>query len=151
MDMKSLFVDLVLNVITRVAVGSWELEVGQLNELVKESFLVGGAPNLGDFLPALRWVDLLGEEKRVMRLQGKRDRLLQELVDDRRRRGVAGQEGKKTLLDALLDLQKLDPEYYDDNFVKGLIVVHFHFSLIIWFYFLGLIFFFSKTSWFNVN
>lgn len=121
--MKSLFVDLVINVITRAVVGSWEMEVGQLKELVKESFLVGGAPNFCDFLPVLRWVDLLGEVKRVMRLQEKRDRLLQELVDDRRRRGVAGQDGKKTLLDALLDLQKLDPDCYDDNFVKGLIVV----------------------------
>lgn len=138
-NFKETFFELVLNVMLRLTMGrrpAGEEEAGRIREIVEETFTVAGVSNLGDFLPVVGWLDLLGMTKRVVRLGQKRDKLLQHLLDSRRRGddggadgGDAGPEGKKkSFLDTLLTLQQSDPESYGDNIIKGLIVVSSHYS-----------------------
>uniref|UniRef100_A0A453N824 Uncharacterized protein n=1 Tax=Aegilops tauschii subsp. strangulata TaxID=200361 RepID=A0A453N824_AEGTS len=103
-------------------------DVCRFQEFVEESYVVVGAPSVGDFFPALRWVDRLrGIDAAYARLQTKRDAFVAGLVDDhRRRRGNAGGDGDTTsVIDELLALQETDPEYYTDNVVKGIVLVMF--------------------------
>lgn len=135
-NLKETFFELVLNVMLRLTMGrrpAGEEEAGRIREIVEETFSVVGVSNLGDFLPVPAWLDLLGLKKGLVRLQQKRDKLLQHLLDSRRRGGDGGADDgkdgegkKKSFLDTLLILQQSDPEYYDDDIIKGLVVVSSH-------------------------
>uniref|UniRef100_A0A453N815 Cytochrome P450 n=1 Tax=Aegilops tauschii subsp. strangulata TaxID=200361 RepID=A0A453N815_AEGTS len=119
--------ELVLNVMMRAVTAHGHAgDVCRFQEFVEESYVVVGAPSVGDFFPALRWVDRLrGIDAAYARLQTKRDAFVAGLVDDhRRRRGNAGGDGDTTsVIDELLALQETDPEYYTDNVVKGIVLV----------------------------
>ncbi|EEE53501.1 hypothetical protein OsJ_36666 [Oryza sativa Japonica Group] len=86
-------------------------------------------PSVGDFFPALRWVDRLrGKVGSLKKLQARRDAMVTGLIDDHRqwRSGSAGDgdqdKEKKGVIDALLALQETDPDHYTDNVVKGIIL-----------------------------
>lgn len=105
-------------------------EVKQFQQIVEETFALSGASNLLDFLPVLNWVDFCGIRKRLERLQTKRDELLQNLIEERKKMRSTmccgdeeEEQGKKTLIDVLLSLQESDPEYYTDQIIKGILVV----------------------------
>lgn len=110
---------------------SEEEEEGQrFRGIVKETFDVTRVFNLVVFLPAVVWLDGLGQVKSLVRFHEKTDSFLQKLADYRRRGGscgahavVAVEEEKKLLIDTLLSLQQSDPDYYDDSTIKGLIMV----------------------------
>uniref|UniRef100_J3NEJ1 Uncharacterized protein n=1 Tax=Oryza brachyantha TaxID=4533 RepID=J3NEJ1_ORYBR len=94
-------------------------------EIIEESFRATGAPSLGDFFSALRWVDRLrGVVAALRRLQARRDAFVARLIDDHRRsRGAGdGDKEKKGIIDALLTLQETDPNHYTDNVVKGIVL-----------------------------
>ncbi|KAL5205677.1 hypothetical protein ABZP36_033886 [Zizania latifolia] len=119
--------ELVLNVmLSAVTARRHTADVRRFQEIVEETFTVSGAPSLGDFFPALRWVDRLrGVEAALQRLQARRDSFVAGLIDDHRRRRSAGDRDtdKKSVLDALLSLQETDPDHYTDNVVKGIVMV----------------------------
>ncbi|KAG8049093.1 hypothetical protein GUJ93_ZPchr0009g204 [Zizania palustris] len=119
--------ELVLNVMLRaVTARRHAADVRRFQEIVEETFTVSGAPSLGDFFPALRWVDRLrGVDAALQRLQARRDSFVAGLIDDHRRRRSAGDRDtdKKSVLDALLSLQETDPDHYTDNVVKGIVMV----------------------------
>lgn len=94
----------------------------QLLEVLKETFVPNMFMNMVDFLPILRWVGFQGAEKKMLRVQGKRDTFLQGIIDEGRRRGDSG-ESKKTIVEALLSLQEAEPEHYSDDIIKGIILV----------------------------
>ena len=130
-DMKSTFFDLTLNVMMRMIAGKryYGEKVGELEEarkfkkIVMESFELSGATNIGDFLPVFKWVGSRGLEKRLVVLQGKRDKFMQDLIEEhRRRRGDPAsdhEEKGKTMIDVLLSLQEAEPEYYTDEIIRG--------------------------------
>ncbi|PNT66898.1 hypothetical protein BRADI_3g18210v3 [Brachypodium distachyon] len=99
----------------------------RVQELVEESFAVVGAPSVGDFFPALRWVDRLrGIDAAHASLQSKRDAFVQGLLDDhRRRRNAIGDttDSKRSVIEELVALQEADPEHYTDTIVKGIVLV----------------------------
>ncbi|XP_050273172.1 cytochrome P450 81E8-like [Quercus robur] len=80
---------------------------------------------MGDFLPIIKWVGLSGLEKRLVILQGKRDKFMQDLIEElRRTRDSSDFEGKtKTMTDVLLSLQEAEPEYYTDEIIRGMMLV----------------------------
>ncbi|XBH77201.1 hypothetical protein VPH35_103710 [Triticum aestivum] len=102
-------------------------DLGRFQEFVEESFKVVGAPSIGDFFPALRWVDRLrGIDAAHARLQARRDAFVGGLVDDHTRRRSKAAGGHTTsVIDELLALQEADPEYYTDNVFKGIVLVLF--------------------------
>ncbi|TVU49432.1 hypothetical protein EJB05_00745, partial [Eragrostis curvula] len=127
--------ELVLNVMLRALTGE-PGRVGdarRFQEIVEQGFAVSGAPCLGDFFPALRWLDRLrGVDAAMARLQSRRDAFVGALVDDRRRRrrprrddnggGRDAKKEKEGAIDELLALQETDPEYYTDTVIKGIVL-----------------------------
>ncbi|KAM0001083.1 putative cytochrome P450 [Helianthus debilis subsp. tardiflorus] len=129
-NLSLLFSEMTMNMMMRMIsgkrfLGGIEGEEGKrFKEIVKESFSVSGASNLGDYLPVLNWFGVNGLEKKMIALQRKRDLFIQGLVDHLRK-GVMEQVGnddsskkKKTMIEVLLQLQEADPEYYTDKLIK---------------------------------
>ncbi|KAL5707175.1 hypothetical protein ACHQM5_025260 [Ranunculus cassubicifolius] len=135
-DMKALFFDFTLNIMMLMIDGKRyygddveNLEKGKEFQLiVKESILISGASNLGDFLPVMKWIDG-GFAKRLKSLKAKKDAYLQGLMDEKRKyRSEKGNDegGKKaSLIEVLLDLQEKEPDYYTDEMIRGFIWVLF--------------------------
>ncbi|GER34825.1 cytochrome P450 [Striga asiatica] len=133
-DVRTAVFEMVLNVMMRMIAGkrycddgSGDLsgEAKEFKEILREIFEVSGATNVGDFLPVLKWLGVNGLEKRLKKLQVRRDCFLQNLIDERRRKTkiVKGREKDLTLIDVLLAHQETDPEVYTDEYVKGTIQV----------------------------
>ncbi|KAM3254499.1 hypothetical protein ACQJBY_048169 [Aegilops geniculata] len=119
--------ELVLNVMLR-ALTARRLagDVRKIQEIVEETFAVSGTPSIGDFLPALRWLDRLrGVEAALVSLQTRRDAFVGALIDDHRRTSNAGGRDveKKGVIDVLMEHQAADPGYYTDTVVKGIVLV----------------------------
>ena len=72
-----------------------------------------------EFVPILRWMDYGGLEKKLKSLSRKMDEFLQALIDEQR----CKEEEGNTMIDHMLSLQKLQPDYYTDQIIKGLILV----------------------------
>jgi cytochrome P450 len=119
--------ELVLNVMLRAITARRHAgDVRRFQVIVEETFAVSGAPTVGDFFPALRWVDRLrGVEAALASLQTKRDAFVTGLIDEHRRMRNAGGRDveKKGVIDVLMEHQQTDPEYYTDTVVKGILLV----------------------------
>ncbi|XVF61272.1 hypothetical protein PTKIN_Ptkin08bG0117000 [Pterospermum kingtungense] len=123
-ELKSMFADLTFNNLMRMMAGKRyygedvtdDSEAKEFRELVAEVIENGGAGNPGDYLPILNWVG--NYEKKLLVLAKRMDRFLQGLIDERR-----NEKGGNTMIDHLLSLQESEPEYYNDQIIKGLIFV----------------------------
>ncbi|XP_012068267.2 cytochrome P450 81Q32 [Jatropha curcas] len=131
-DMKSMFFELSLNVMMRMIAGkryygdnTKELdEERRFKEIVTETFQLSGATNIGDFIPVLNWIGLNKIKKRLEALQRKRDRFMQDLIEEHKRQRCLDKEWKsKTMIDVLLRLQEDEPEYYTDEIIRGMMQV----------------------------
>ncbi|KAL6216647.1 hypothetical protein ACLB2K_009868 [Fragaria x ananassa] len=99
-------------------------EARRFREMIKELKQIHGSfSNLNDFFPVLQLVDFQGVEKRMMELMKKMDGFYQSLIDEQRRMRSDGacSEGKPTLIDIMLSLQQLHPEFYTDETMKAVI------------------------------
>lgn len=131
---KALF-ELMLNVMMRMIAGKRYYgdggaeveEARRFREMVFETFQLSQS-GLEDFLPVVRWVGL-GREKRMIKLHEKREKFMQDLIEEQERKikeeKEDGSEGKqkKTMIEVLLSLQKTDPDYYTDDIIKGMPLV----------------------------
>lgn len=142
-DMKSTFFEMTLNVLMRMIAGKRyygdngvadEVEARRFKEIVSETFVISGASNLGDFFPVMKLVEKRGIEKKMMALRKKRDQFVQELIDEHRRNindsdmtipESGGGSRRKSMIELLLSLQQTEPEYYNDEIIRGLILVRF--------------------------
>ncbi|CAN0905542.1 Cytochrome P450 81Q32 [Linum grandiflorum] len=131
-DMKSMFFELSLNVLIRMIAGKRyrgdsevELEEARrFKEIVRETFELSGATNIGDFVPMMSWFGLNNKMvKRLEVLQLKRDGFMQKLIEERRSMTSAAAEQSRTMTDVLLELQQGDPTYYTDDIIRGLMQV----------------------------
>lgn len=121
-NLKSLFFEFVYNV-AMVAIN------GKRGPAMDDMFGPSKILDLCEYFPLLRWIDLLGIQRKFKSLNRRRDSFLQSLIDEAR--GKIGSspsiEGKKSYLEALLSMQKAQPELYTDDILKGLILVSFFF------------------------
>lgn len=142
-EMKSVFFELTLNVMMRMIAGKRyygeneaELEEAtKFREVVTETFRLGDASNIVDFLPFVRFIGLDGVEKRLKAVQQKRDRFMQYLIEEHRRMRKeqtscdSSEDGERkktrTMIDVLLSLQETEPDYYKDEIIRGLMLVRF--------------------------
>ncbi|XP_042506701.1 cytochrome P450 81Q32-like [Macadamia integrifolia] len=137
-ELKSLFFQLTLNIMMGLVAGKRLFGDEEVDVELREKFLEPMKDRTNqtmfmsmlDFFPFLRWVGLVGEEKKMMRFHRKIDALFQGLIDKHRRRmsdtrKAMKVEAKETLVDALLCLQQAEPEYYTDDIIKGIIRVLF--------------------------
>ncbi|TQD99231.1 hypothetical protein C1H46_015145 [Malus baccata] len=133
LDMKSTFFELTLNVLMRMIAGKQyygeqteKSEEAQLfKEIVIETFELSGATNIGDFMPVLKHLGVTGLEKKLVLLQKRRDKFMQNLIEEHRKlqRGSVSEQRSKSMMDVLLDLQETEPEYYSDEIIRGMIQV----------------------------
>ncbi|XP_038901939.1 cytochrome P450 81Q32-like [Benincasa hispida] len=89
----------------------------KFRELVTQIMAHGGATNPGDFIPLWNWIDPTGFMKRVKKLAKTSDEFLQQLIDEIRNQN----DGGNTMIHHLLSLQNIEPQYYSDQTIKGLI------------------------------
>lgn len=99
----------------------------KLRRVIEEVCLLAGSSAMEDFLPFPKFVGFVtGLNRRMVRLEKEMDALFQSLVDERRRRRRRSDCGseeeekkKKPVIDVLLEMQEMEPEYYTDVFIKG--------------------------------
>ncbi|KAI0498028.1 hypothetical protein KFK09_021269 [Dendrobium nobile] len=124
---------LAMNVIMRMMFGKryygeedGDEEARRFKQIVGKVFSFANASNVGDFLPsAIGWLARLGVERKLAQIHRYMDRFLQDLLEERRRKTSLEEEGKttnKTMIDAILSVQKDQPEQYSDTFIKSLFV-----------------------------
>ncbi|EYU25486.1 hypothetical protein MIMGU_mgv11b022933mg, partial [Erythranthe guttata] len=97
----------------------------RFSKIVKETFELSGASNVGDFLPILRWIGVDKLEKRLKVLQEKRNSFMQDLINEHKKKTNNNNSdtiscNNKTLIDVLLSLQETDPQPYTDQIIRGL-------------------------------
>lgn len=134
-DLNYAFGVLVFNMVTRMASGkdciedeifATDLGRQRLKE-AKETLSPLAILNLCDYFPVLRLFGSRDLEKRLIRVQRKRDEFISSLIDEFRRNKAAPFDFKKgkTLVETLLSLQESEPEFYSDNVLKSIIQVMF--------------------------
>ncbi|KAK9066765.1 hypothetical protein SSX86_014088 [Deinandra increscens subsp. villosa] len=137
-NLTSVFHEMTLNLIMRMISGKRffgdedTTEEGSkvFQEIVKETFELSGASNLGDHLPVLRWLGVKGLEKKMIELQKKRDSFVQGLIDQLRNGGNQearnndndGKKKRNSMIEVLLQLKEDDPEYYTDELIRRLMM-----------------------------
>lgn len=92
-------------------------EAKRVRQLLDEAVSSAGVGHASDYVPFLRW--FTSYEKGVKKLAVRVDEFLQGLLDDK----LAQKEKGNTMIDHLLSLQEIEPDYYTDVTVKGLVVV----------------------------
>ncbi|XAR48395.1 Isoflavone 2'-hydroxylase [Bertholletia excelsa] len=133
-NMKEAFFELTLNNMMRMIAGKRyygdnveELEEARrFKEIVRETFRLSGATNVGDFVPVLKWIGVTGLDRRLRALQKKRDEFMQDLILEhriRRRSESSCGEESRTMVDVLLSLQEDEPDYYQDEIIRGMMQV----------------------------
>ncbi|PKU65917.1 Isoflavone 2'-hydroxylase [Dendrobium catenatum] len=141
-ELRSRLFGLAMNVMMKMMVGkryygeeSGDDEARRFRELVEESFTLAGASNVGDFLPSMvGWFTRRRVQSRMAHIHNYRDKFMQALVEERRRKinkeeqekeagefAEEDQRNHKTMIDAILSLQRTHPEQYDDSFIKSLV------------------------------
>lgn len=89
----------------------------RVRHLIDKVVAKAGAGNANDYIPILRWFTTF--EKQVKKLAGQVDEFLQSLVDEKR----DDKEKGNTMMDHLLSLQDVQPDYYTDVTLKGIMIV----------------------------
>lgn len=132
--MKTLLFELTLNVMMRTIAGKryYGESVAEVEEartfqdIVKETFRMGPASNISDFLPFMKLLGTSDYEKKLIELQRKRDDFMQYLIEEHRKNmGKIGEDKIKTMIEVLLKLQESEPDYYTDDMIRGLLLVLF--------------------------
>ncbi|GMN74377.1 hypothetical protein TIFTF001_053842, partial [Ficus carica] len=132
--MKMLLFELTLNVMMRTIAGKryYGESVAEVEEartfqdIVKETFRMGTASNISDFLPFMKLLGTSDYEKKLIELQRKRDDFMQYLIEEHRKNmGKIREDRMKTMSEVLLKLQESEPDYYTDDMIRGLLLVLF--------------------------
>lgn len=143
-NMKSLLFELTLNVMMRMIAGKRYygegeagLEARQFREIVTETFELSTVTNVGDFVPALNYFGISGLEKKLVKLKRKREKFMQDLIEQHRKARERSSSGEKnkTMIDVLLSLQETEPEYYTDEIIRGMMQVSSLFLPCFYFFF----------------
>ena len=126
-DLKSKFNEIAFNVMTMILVGKRfygeyvedVAEAKRMRDVIRKGVELCGATNVGDFLPFVQWLDVLGTERKMVRLMKELDEFLQGLINERR--GASPE--KKYVVDSLLAMQEAEPESFTDDIIKGMVLV----------------------------
>ncbi|KAH6782261.1 hypothetical protein C2S52_000874 [Perilla frutescens var. hirtella] len=115
-NLKSLFFELVYNV-------AMVMVVGRRGTVMDDMFGPNKILDVCDYIPLLKWIDLLGIRRKMESLNERRDSFLQSLIDEGRSK-IADSSSvveNKSYVERLLSMQRDEPEYYTDEVLKGLI------------------------------
>lgn len=131
-ELRPKLVELSFNIMLRMISGKRyygkDVVAGEGKEfqiLIKDFVEMQESGNLNDFFPILQWIDFQGVEKKMVKLMNKMDNFLQKLIDEHlrnRSKNAVNDPKHMTLIDVMLDLQKLEPDFYTHETVKGVIL-----------------------------
>lgn len=87
--------------------GNAKIEADEVYRMaLKEFFELAGAFIIADAIPFLRWLDMGGYEKKMKTTAKKMDELLQQWLDEHKRRRNSGEvaEAEKDFMDVMLEI-----------------------------------------------
>lgn len=128
-NVKSLFYMVDYNIMMKILAGKryfekeeleFENSKGKLDDL-RRIFSPFMSFAFGDYIPYLRWLTYYGAERQILKIHGKRDAFLQNLIDQHRNSISDGQS--RPIVDVLLKLQESEPEFYTNDVIKGILQV----------------------------
>ncbi|KAJ3696169.1 hypothetical protein LUZ60_001546 [Juncus effusus] len=122
-DLKTKLFELSLNVMMTMIAGKrfYGDNVDDLDEAkrfrkaLEEFYALIGPSNLENFLPVLRLLGVTGTAKKLKHLAELNEEMSQKLIDEHRR---GGEKKKNTMIAKLLELQKENPQKYDDKIIQ---------------------------------
>lgn len=109
--------------------GGADPEADEFKSMVVELMVLAGVFNIGDFIPALEWLDLQGVQGKMKKLHKRFDSFLGGILEEHKSR--AGSGNHKDLLSTLISLEDADGEAggkLTDTEIKALLLVQFFFS-----------------------
>lgn len=127
-EMRSMFMELTYNILMRMISGKRYYgkeidgveEARRFKKIVEETSKCSEVANIEDFFPILKWIDCRGLIKRMKRVGKESDMVLQALLEEQR---SGDSKTRDNMISHLLSLQELQPQYYTDEIIKGLILV----------------------------
>lgn len=134
-DMRSACFEVTFNILTRIIAGKRyygedvekSKEAKVFHEILAEISELNPKASVLDFLPFMRWFGLKDVERRMKDAQERRDKFMQNLIDEHRVINLDDDDddgGKmKTMIGTLLALHEKDPGYYTDEFIRNLMLV----------------------------
>ncbi|KAF3327505.1 cytochrome P450 81E8-like protein [Carex littledalei] len=126
-DLKAKLFELSLNVMMTMIAGKRFYgdniedleETKRFREAVEEFFSLGGASNEEDFLPILKFLGMAKAAKKLNHLAELNKEMTQKLIDEHRKPGA---HKKGTMIANMLELQKENPEKYNDRTIQIIVV-----------------------------
>ena len=106
-----------------------------LLEAICESLVLSGSPNLNEFLPFLKFLDIQHLERRTNELFEKIDTIFQRVIDDHRT-NLGHHKSENDLIDALLSFQGDKEISLKDDNVKAILWVSNYMDFFSFFFFL---------------
>lgn len=119
-EIRPMVYDLIFNVIMRMLTGKRYMGdyLPQYMETMSEFFENAQTSNPEDFLPFLQWIDYRGLKKMMIQLGAKLNNFYHGLLQETRQ-----DDNRNCIIGHLLSLQQSDPEFYDDQLIKGFMTV----------------------------
>nr|AGO02167.1 flavonoid 3'-hydroxylase [Nekemias grossedentata] len=85
--------------------GGEDPKADEFKEMVVELMVLAGVFNIGDFVPALEWLDLQGVASKMKKLHARFDAFLGAIVEEHKISGSAGSERHTDLLSTLISVK----------------------------------------------
>lgn len=85
--------------------GGEDPKADEFKEMVVELMVLAGVFNIGDFVPALEWLDLQGVASKMKKLHARFDAFLGAIVEEHKISGSAGSERHVDLLSTLISVR----------------------------------------------
>nr|XP_043618546.1 cytochrome P450 CYP82D47-like [Erigeron canadensis] len=109
-EMKQLFANLVLNIVSRSISGNRfsldDKEAVRVHKVVKKVFQLMGTFMVSDYIPSLNFLDFGGYKKEMKIASKELDSILQGWLDEHKKRRASGEqrEGKQDFMDVMLSI-----------------------------------------------
>lgn len=91
--------------------GGIDPQAEEFKSMVVEMMVVAGVFNIGDFIPALDWMDIQGVAGKMKKLHARFDAFLTSILEEHKRKGIAKTKDHGDLLSTLISLENEE----DDN------------------------------------
>lgn len=101
--------------------GGVDSKADEFKEMVVELMVLGGVFNIGDFVPALEWLDLQGVAAKMKKLHKRFDTFLAAIVEEHKAHAASGTYSD--MLSTLISLTDDDGGKLTDTEIKALLLV----------------------------
>lgn len=106
--------------------GGSDPKADEFKSMVVEVMVLAGVFNIGDFIPALEWLDLQGVAAKMKKLHDRFDRFLTAILEEHKMNGRDGKHNDmlSTLISLKDDADGGEGEKLTETEIKALLLVH---------------------------